>query len=107
MSYTIRFLPDVEEDIFSGYSWYEEKATGLGEEFLRVFYSFIEELNRNPLLYQKVSGNFRRCLMKRFPYSIYIRIEKNEITVFGAFHCARDPRIIYSELGDRSDLDRK
>jgi len=39
MTYSLRFLPDVEEDIFAAYSWYEGKARGLGEEFLRVFYA--------------------------------------------------------------------
>ena len=36
MTYTLRFLPDVEEDVMAGYAWYEEKATGLGEDFLRA-----------------------------------------------------------------------
>jgi len=35
MKYDLRFLPEVEEDAIAGYSWYEEKAYGLGEEFLR------------------------------------------------------------------------
>ena len=39
MTYTLRFLPEVEEDVVSGYVWYEEKAPGLGEELLRVFYA--------------------------------------------------------------------
>jgi hypothetical protein len=30
MTYTLRFLPDVEEDVMVGYTWYEEKAPGLG-----------------------------------------------------------------------------
>lgn len=34
MTYTLRFLPDVEEDVMAGYTWYEEKVLGLGEDFL-------------------------------------------------------------------------
>lgn len=41
MTMRLQFLPEVEEDIMTGYLWYEEKAVGLGEEFLRVFYSEI------------------------------------------------------------------
>jgi len=33
MTYALRFLPEVEDDVISGYSWYEDKARGLGEEF--------------------------------------------------------------------------
>ena len=37
MTYVLRFLPDVETDVLNGRAWYEEKSSGLGEEFLRVF----------------------------------------------------------------------
>jgi len=42
MIYVLRFLPVVEEDILAGYTWYEEKAPGLGEEFLRVILALYE-----------------------------------------------------------------
>jgi hypothetical protein len=38
MRYDIRFFPEVEGDVVTGYEWYESKAPGLGEEFLRVLY---------------------------------------------------------------------
>jgi len=101
MTYTLFFLPEVEEDVFSGYLWYEEKAAGLGEEFLRLFYAFSHELVRNPLLHRKVSGTFRRRLLKRFPYAIYFKIENSKVIVFGLFHCARNPEAIEDTLDDR------
>jgi len=101
MTYDLHFLPEVEEDVFAGYSWYEEKARGLGEEFLRMFYACANDITRNPLLYQKVYGEFRRRLLRRFPYAIYFRIAQNEILVVGLFHCARDPRTIRLRLSDR------
>jgi len=101
MTYDLHFLPEVEEDVISGYFWYEGKARGLGEEFLRIFYASANNLSRNPLLYQKVYGDFRRLLLKRFPYAIYFQIKENEIIVFGLFHCARDPRTIKLTLSSR------
>ena len=101
MTFDLRFLPEVEEDVISGYSWYEDKARGLGEEFLRIFYASANNLSRNPLLYQKVHGDFRRLLLRRFPYAIYFLIKENEIIVFGLFHCARDPRTIKLTLSNR------
>ena len=105
MTYTIRFLPEVEEDVIAGYAWYEEKAPGLGEEFLRMFYACAGEIPRNPLLYPKVYREFRRRLLRRFPYAIYFRIEDNEIIVFGLFHCARDPRAIRAKLRRRNETE--
>jgi len=102
MTYDLHFLPEVEEDAIAGYSWYEEKARGLGDDFLRMFYACANDIARNPLLYQKAYREFRRRLLRRFPYAIYFRIEQNEILVAGLFHCARDPRTISLSLSDRN-----
>ena len=103
MTYNLRFLPEVEEDVITGYVWYEEKSPGLGEEFLRMFYASAGELPRNPLLYLKVYSEFRRRLLRRFPYAIYFMIKDDAIIVFGVFHCARDPRTIRMKLRDREE----
>ena len=81
MTYALRFLPEVEDDVFRGYSWYESKSPGLGEEFLRMFYASAGDIPRNPLLYQKVHGEFRRSLLRRFPYAIYFVIDQDAIIV--------------------------
>jgi toxin ParE1/3/4 len=104
MTYTLHFLPDVEEDAIHGYSWYEVKLPGLGGEFLRVFYACASEIPRNPLLYPKVHGELRRRLLKRFPYAIYFTIKEDRVTVIGLFHCARDPRTVRRRLKDRERL---
>jgi len=104
MTYQLRFLPEVEEYVMSGYVWYEEKAQGLGEEFLRMFYAYTNKIRRNPLLSPKVYWEFRRNLLRRFPYAIYYRVQDDNVVVFGLFHCARDPRSITSELGSRGKL---
>ena len=101
MSYSLRFVPKVEEDAIAGYIWYEEKAPGLGEDFLRIFYACARDLSRNPLLYPKVYGEFRRRLLRRFPYAIYYRVDDTQVIIFGLFHCARDPRTIRGMLRER------
>lgn len=101
MTYVPRFLPEVGEDAIAAFAWYQEKAQGLGDEFLRTFYACANEILRTPLICPKVHQEFRRCLLRRFPYAIYFRIENNEIVVFGLFHCARDPQTIRTKLYDR------
>ena len=103
MTYTLRFLPEVEEDVMGGYVWYGRKSPGLGEEFLRVFYACAGEIPRHPLLYPKAHGEFRRRLLRRFPYAVYFRIEDDTVIVFGVFHCARDPRTVGAKLRDRNE----
>ena len=101
MNFSLSFLPEVEDDVLNGYTWYEQKTRGLGEEFLRMFYARTQEIPRNPLLYQTVYKDFRRCLLRRFPYTIYFKIDKQNIFVFGVFHCARNPKTIKKNLRER------
>ena len=103
MTYPLRFLPEVEEDVMAGYAWYKDKSPGLGEEFLRMFYAYAGEIPHSPLLYRRVHGDFRRRLLRRFPYAIYFRIKDNEVIVFGLFHCARDPRTNRAKLLSRNE----
>jgi toxin ParE1/3/4 len=103
MIYTLRFLPEVEGDVLGGYAWYEGKSPGLGEEFLRMFYARAGEILRSPLLYPRVHNEFRRCLLRRFPYAVYFLIRGDLIVVFGLFHCARDPRSIKKKLKERRE----
>lgn len=101
MIYTLQFLPEVEEDAINGYVWYETKSLGLGEDFLRMFYACANEITLNPLIYPQIYQDFRRRLLRRFPYAIYFTIENNQIIVFGLFHCARNPLTISEALQKR------
>lgn len=101
MTMRLHFLPAVEEDVMTGYLWYEEKAAGLGEEFLRVFYAEAGAIRSFPNRFPVVSREVRRCLLRRFPYAIYFKCETDAITVLGLFHCARDPGGIRDSIADR------
>jgi len=59
MTYGLRFLPEVEDDALAGYAWYEDKAPGLGDEFLRSFYACANEILRNPLISPKAHQEIR------------------------------------------------
>ncbi|MBF0507000.1 MAG: type II toxin-antitoxin system RelE/ParE family toxin [Nitrospirae bacterium] len=104
MTYTLQFLSEIEEDAISGYMWYEAKSTGLGEDFLRMFYASANEIAWNPLLHPKVYQDFRRRLLRRFPYAIYFTVEDDRIIIFGLFHCARNPHVVNAMLQNRETL---
>ena len=101
MTYSLSFLPEVENDAIMGYEWYEDRSPGLGDDFLRLFYAYAIEIPRNPELYNIVHKDFRRRLLRRFPYAIYFRIEDQVVVISGLFHCARNPILIEDLLNDR------
>lgn len=101
MTRTLRFRPEVEEDILEARLWYESKSDGLGQEFLRVFYATTADLASGPLRYPKVYGSVRRRLLRRFPYAVYFTTDPRQVIVFAVLHCARSPRRIRGILRRR------
>ena len=101
MKSTIVFRKEVEDDIDLAYHWYEEKSIGLGEEFLRVFYTSVSEIERYPLAWRKVYKEFRRCLIKRFPYAVYYTAGQKEILIYGLIHGARNTIFTENLLDNR------
>lgn len=101
MTYLLYFLPELEEDAVAGYAWYEEKSPGLGQEFMRLFYACSMEISRNPFLSAQIHNDFRRRLLRRFPYVVYYRIEGDCVIIAGLFHCARDTEFIQESIDRR------
>ena len=67
---------EVEQDIAEVYAWYEGRRRGLGEEFLGSLEASLEAIRRYPELLAPVHENYRRALVRRFPYCIFYEFEK-------------------------------
>jgi plasmid stabilization system protein ParE len=91
MAAELVFAPEVEGDIGEAYDWYEKRRAGLGEEFLSCVDACIQHICRTPQLHAKVLHDYRRAMVRRFPYVIFDEHGKNTVTVYCVFHTARDP----------------
>ena len=83
--------PEAEQDLFQAYGWYEERRSGLGEEFLSSVDACIQRICRNPELYEVVHESYRRALVRRFPYAVFFEYANEQVTVYCIFHTVRDP----------------
>jgi len=81
-----------EADIASATLWYEQRAPGLGEEFLRSVDVALAEIVRAPERFPVVRPNCRRTLLRRFPYGIYFVVTPDLISVVACMHARRDSR---------------
>jgi toxin ParE1/3/4 len=84
--------PEAEDDIADAYAWYESRRPGLGEEFLSCVDACIEVILRTPQLYTLAHENYRRALVRRFPYAVFYEYTGDTVTVYCIFHTSRDPR---------------
>ena len=83
--------PEAEADIMSARDWYERQRAGLGDAFLMAVEEVLLRIQSTPESYAVVHRGVRRALTRRFPYSVYYRIEGGEVIVVGLFHAGRAP----------------
>lgn len=92
MTKKLVFLPEARQDIFDACLWYQEQSIGLGMEFLMCLDAAILSVERHPKIYPIVHENYRRALVRRFPYAIFFEIDAEQIVVYSIFHCSQDPQ---------------
>ena len=83
--------PEAEHDIAEAYAWYEGRRTGLGEEFLSCVEACLEAIRRTPEMHAVVHENYRRGLVRRFPYAVFYEYAEDRVTVYAIFHTSRNP----------------
>jgi plasmid stabilization system protein ParE len=91
MSPELIIAPEAERDLAEGYTWYEGRRTGLGEEFLSSVEACLAAIRRTPEMYSAVHENYRRGLVRRFPYAVFYEYVEGTMTVYGVLHTSRDP----------------
>jgi plasmid stabilization system protein ParE len=92
MAAEVRYAPEAEYDVAEGYSFYEDRATGLGEEFLRAVDACISRIARSPEAHQRIYKTYRRAVVRRFPYVVIYDHENGIVTVYSVFHTSQDPK---------------
>jgi plasmid stabilization system protein ParE len=83
--------PEAELDLAEAYGWYEGRRIGLGEEFLSSVDACLESIRRWPGMYAVVHEDFRRALIRRFPYAVFYEVREATVTIYAVFHTSRDP----------------
>ncbi|PIQ45289.1 MAG: recombinase [Deltaproteobacteria bacterium CG12_big_fil_rev_8_21_14_0_65_43_10] len=90
--------PEAQEDVDEAYCWYKNRRPGLGEEFLDCVDACIQAICRMPELHPKVHEEYRRALVRRFPYAIFYEYAGGKVTVYCIFHTSRDPKKWHNRL---------
>jgi plasmid stabilization system protein ParE len=85
----LKYTKNGTEDLENAFLWYQRQRNGLGFAFLECVEAASNGILLFPEMYEKVYGNFRRCLIRRFPFSIFYTVEQSEIIL----HAILDNRI--------------
>jgi plasmid stabilization system protein ParE len=91
MTYEVVFRRAAQREYADAALWYEERRAGLGAEFASEVERAIEAIARNPARFPIIHRDVRCIRARRFPYSVFFRIETTRVVILAVFHARRNP----------------
>ena len=96
-----RVLSEAFDDLQEAIEWYDLHAGAVSDRLEHEFFSAVSKIAALPLTYPPIYREFRRVLLKPFPYLLYYRPDGDEVVVTLLFHASRNPRIARQLLNQR------
>ena len=99
MAYSVYFNGVAREHFLNAALWYVDKNEALVDlleaDVDRTVGYIVSQPNSYPVVYRDI----HRAVLKRFPYNIYYKINKEEIEVIAFLHHRQNKEIILRDLG--------
>ena len=97
----IVFHPDAEAELDAAVAYYESQRTGVGLELKSAVENAIHIIQQNPQVYPNYKEtNCRKCVLRRFPYTIFYRERAASIWIEAVAHQKRKPGYWESRMTD-------
>ena len=91
MSFRLVIQPRASQEAEEAAIWYEKQRKGLGKEFVRELDFGIVSILHNPYKFEVLRNEFRRKVVKRFPFGIFFRIDNDTVIIVAIWHFKRKP----------------
>ena len=75
----VEYHPAVERDLRAIIQYYNSCSEGLGSEFLNEFERQVLNIAENPLQWVEIEQGMRRALLRRFPYTVYFLVVREDL----------------------------
>jgi plasmid stabilization system protein ParE len=86
------FTPEARVDIEDAHAWYEMQRPGMGEHFRHELDRLWCLLEQFPTLGRGVHRDFRRALVRHFPYAVYYLVVGDTVEIRACLDQRLDPR---------------
>jgi plasmid stabilization system protein ParE len=87
----VAFHPAAQAEVEEAAARYEAQRDGLAQEFRSEFEAALRRIVQNPQMYGVELGEFRACLLKRFPYTIFYIDLEDRLWLGAVAHQSRRP----------------
>ena len=80
------------QDAREAYLFYESQSSGLGDDFFRKLEARVQLIHERPEIFAVEYLDYRRTMIRRFPYAVVYACDTDRVVVYGVFHTAADPQ---------------
>jgi toxin ParE2 len=85
------FLTSARAELQEAIEFYDDRQPGLGQGFAGEIKHALASIQQSPTLWKKISGNVRRCRLRRFPYALIYHLQEDLILIVAVAHVRRHP----------------
>jgi plasmid stabilization system protein ParE len=93
MTFEVVFRRAAQRELGDAAVRYEERRAGLGAEFRAEVEGAIESVAQSPSRFPLMHRDIRCIRVRRFPYSVFFRVEATRVVGLAVFHVRRDPLV--------------
>jgi toxin ParE1/3/4 len=94
----LEFANGFESELLEAARWYAERSVWAANEFVDEVEEALEQIQEYPERWPLLGRGIRKYLLKRFPYLVIYRADRDRIYVVAISHCARRSRYWKSRL---------
>jgi len=92
VAYSVRYKRAAAAEVEAAISRYAQPEINQASLFVRDLERTESHLRTQPALYQRIEGEIRRAVLRRFPYSLFYVIEQDQVIVLAFMHQHERPR---------------
>ncbi|MBE9143711.1 type II toxin-antitoxin system RelE/ParE family toxin [Planktothrix mougeotii] len=85
------FHPEALAEYAEAVQYYAGQSSEVAQAFINVVEDAVYRIKESPTRWAKFDEDVRRCLTRKFPYSILYTIEQDYILILAVTHCSREP----------------
>ena len=87
----VEYLRQASAELDDAFSWYLERSALAAESFLEEIDHSLLRIAERPDSFPEIEDGARRCVLRRFPYSVIFRTARLSIQIVAVAHQKRRP----------------
>ncbi|MBK8145273.1 MAG: hypothetical protein IPK62_09885 [Bacteroidetes bacterium] len=78
MSWNVRLSVRAKSEFMDAVTYFDSVSNSISDKFIKQLFDSLDIIERNPLAYRKVKGNFRQFVLQELPFLIVFCRTSNE-----------------------------